>query len=116
MALAPTKHAMLDYGEDEWGQSPHYLPCLYIREKPFSWIDDTFEVPAKKIGAKRRIRFGDVFFSSRVNPVNAPKLQMVENPSPSKSSSTSSVAKGLAQSATSGVAKQAAGDDLSSRS
>ena len=48
-----------------------------VRERPLSWVDDTFEVAAFK-GKKRRgkIRFGDVFFSSRDNPVSVPQLQL----------------------------------------
>ena len=62
-------------GKDEWGQYPYLKPCMVIREKPFSVTDDVFQVPSRKKGSKRSIKFGNVFFSSRSKPANVDVLQ-----------------------------------------
>ena len=63
--------------KDEWGQSPKYSPSLVIREKPFSWVDETFELPSVSRGVlgSRKVHFGNVFFSSILNPMRVAKLQ-----------------------------------------
>lgn len=60
--------------KDEWGKSPHYAPCLVLREYPFSTSNDVYGVPTR-LGGERKIQFGDVFFSSRDNPAFVPILQ-----------------------------------------
>ena len=77
LTMLPAQVEELHSDKDEWGQSPAYYPALVVRERPFSWVDETFEVAAFK-GKKRRskIRFGDVFFSSVDEPVVVPQLQL----------------------------------------
>jgi hypothetical protein len=78
-------------GKDEWGQSPRYVPSLVIREKPFSYTDDIFEVPSLARGtySSRKVHFGDVFFSSVDDPVKTQKLQRKVIPPEPKHSFTS---------------------------
>lgn len=75
LSLLPTELSELKATKDEWGQSPQVVPCLVLRERPFSWLDYTFEVPTKQSGQKRKLRFGNVAFSSRDLPESVPHLQ-----------------------------------------
>ena len=78
-SLLPTKQKELQSDKDEWGQYPNLTPSLVIREKPFSWDSRTFQVPSRSKGSYRDIKFGNVFFSSRLNPANAPTLQQYDD-------------------------------------
>lgn len=53
-------------GKDEWGMVPKLTPSLVLRERPFSWRNEVYEVPSGLSGgARQQVRFGDVFFSQR---------------------------------------------------
>ena len=79
LSMLPAQVEELHSDKDEWGQSPAYYPALVVRERPFSWVDETFDIPSFKSHKRRRkVRFGNVFFSSRENPVSVPQLQLPE--------------------------------------
>jgi len=76
VSLARSRLPALQFAKDEWGQGPAYTPTLFIREKPFSWVDNVFQLPSKKKGASRNIRYGNIFFSSPEQPASVPRLQI----------------------------------------